>query len=110
MNDPDLRELETRIIQLEGSIKSHGERMGHVEGEVARVNGMLIGNGSEGMRSQVNSLTQAMKRNDSDHNEMKVLMQTMDRKISGRPSWPVALLLSGMLAIITGLVIHFVGG
>ena len=92
-----MRDLEQRIEQLE-------EVMGRIERT-------LYGNGDPGIKEQIaaiaTSTTNLLKRFDEFRQEVLRQQEAMWKRISGRPSWAVSIVITAMSSLLVGLVVAY---
>jgi hypothetical protein len=89
------------------------QRVEHLEDAMGRIERTLYGNGDPGIKEQIAAIATSagdlIKRFDEFRREVLKQQEAMWKRISGRPSWAVSIVITVMSSLLVGVVVAYLG-
>jgi len=87
------------------------QRLEHLEDAMGRIERTLYGNGDPGIKEQLvaiaTSASDLIRHFDEFRREVLKQQEAMWKRISGRPSWAVSIVITAMSSLLVGVVVAY---
>ena len=87
------------------------QRLEHLEDAMGRIERTLYGNGDPGIKEQIASIATStkdlVKRFDEFRHEVLKQQDAMWKRITGRPSWAVSIVITVMSSLLVGVLVAY---